>query len=143
MTQQDASFVIQILEDKKNEIQRECDAQIAELEANISRLRGGLAETSFGISRSHPAVRPGQFHGMKRRAALQAYLNERPGGVLVTKASADLIAGGMPMGKDPRRFRRYVRVTITQNPTIFKYDESSDTVSLRQEAASQPRKKIS
>lgn len=67
---------------------------------------------------------------MSRKSALQAYLNERAGDVSVVKAAKDLLEGGAPMGKDPKRYRRYLRTTITQNPKAFCYNEGSDTVSL-------------
>lgn len=141
-----ANLAIKILEQKIEEIDREAEAQKSELRDNIARLRGTyVASTATQAPErvSHPAVRPGQYQGMSRKSALQAYLNERPGKVLVTKVAADLMAGGAPMGKDPKRYRRYLRVTITQNPKTFIYEEESDTVSLREQAHQQSKRSVS
>ena len=140
-----ANLAIKILEQKIEEIDRDAEAQKAELRDNIARLRGTFAGESHAaaVERTHhPAVRPGQYQGMSRKSALQAYLNERPGKVLVTKAAADLMAGGAPMGKDSKRYRRYLRVTITQNPKTFVYEEQSDTVSLREQVHQQSKRVV-
>lgn len=143
MTETGTSLAVQILEEKIADIEREAEAQKAELRANIARLKGEKVSSDaiYAPPRAsgHPQVRPNQYAGMNRKSALQAYLNERPGPVLVTKASVDLMAGGAPMGKDPKRYRRYLRTTITQNPKTFHYDENSDTVSLKEQGSSARR----
>jgi hypothetical protein len=120
------SSAIRALEARRAELELE----IRELEDSIAVLRGSRPERE--VSR-YPAVRPGQYAGMKRSEALRAYLNERPGGVIFTKALNDLLLGGMEKTKTPRDNRRYLTTTITQNPDLFERDPNTDEVRLKAE----------
>jgi hypothetical protein len=103
-----ASSAIRALESRLTEVETEAE----ELKASIAMLKdeGGPREVH-----RFPAVRPGQFSGMKRSDALREYLRDRPGGVVFTKVLNDLLAGGLEQTMKPRDNRRYLTTTITQN----------------------------
>lgn len=109
----------------------ELDAEAEEIKTSIALLKG--AAVGPREVQRHPSVRPGQFAGMKRSEALRAYLNERPGGVVFTKVLNDLLLGGLEKTKEQRDNRRYLTVTITQNPDLFERDPDTDVVRLKPE----------
>jgi hypothetical protein len=108
----------------------EIEAEAEEVRASIEILKGAAPAKD---TQSNPAVRPGQYAGMKRSEALRAYLNERPGGVTFTKALNDLLLGGLERTKEGRDNRRYLTTTITQNPELFERDPDTDVIRLKSE----------
>ncbi len=68
---------------------------------------------------------------MKAATAMQVYLNDRDGGpVDVKKAAEDLKLGGAEPGWQDDRYERNVRIMLSNNLKLFKYDKGSDVVEL-------------
>jgi hypothetical protein len=118
---------IAALIEARDKTKQDCDERIAEFDRVIATLRsGGIRDEP---RKDTPKVRVGQYAGMEKTPALQAYLHERGGEATVERAAVDLALGGVDMGL-PKRHAQNLRIAISANKSKFQYDDKSDIVRL-------------
>lgn len=121
---------IELLEKHKEQLMEECRRQIAQIDEDIAYLRRREADSIAETDQERIPVRVGQYRGMKAAAALQAWLNEREGGPCpLDQAASDLKFGGAEP-KWTRDYKQNLKIVISNNKGIFRYDEKADTIEL-------------
>ncbi len=119
---------IAALIEARDKTKQDCDNKIAEFDRVIATLRSGDMEDD--PRRDSPKVRAGQYSGMEKTPALQAYLHDRGGEAIVERAAVDLALSGVDMGQ-PKRHAQNLRIAISMNKgRLFTYDPKSDIVRL-------------
>jgi len=122
---------IAALEEKRAQIVEKCNCDLAEIDAAIAQVRAMNPNGNGELLKVGIPVRLGQYKGMKLAPALDAYVRERGGGPIdIDQAIKDLEMGGAPLGQTKERYKRNVRITISNSRTLRYGDRGKRTVEL-------------